>query len=92
MVAPIEQKAGSITTGGSAQTLFTANNLRVGFWVQNLSVADLYIRDFVDATGGAGDIKIAAGALYETPVNSPVKDNYTIYGGSTGQAFTYKEW
>lgn len=83
-------KSGTITTGGAAQTVAVANDNRQGFWIQNVSSSDLWISELGTAAASQPSIKIPAGAMYEFPV--PVATAISIYGVTTGQAFSAREW
>ena len=84
--------SGSITTGGIAQTVFTAANSIagfVGYTIQNNSSGDLWVNDdSAAATLAAPSIKIQPGALYESPSNKQVIGAVSIIGATTGQVFT----
>lgn len=84
-------RSSTITSGGVAQTLMGARN-RGGFWVHNLSTGDLYINEAGTATTAGSSIKIPAGALYECPPMSVPSTAISIYGATTGQAFSAREW
>lgn len=86
-------KSGTITSGGNAQSLMAANPSRKGFWVQNNSAEDLWIRDTGTAAAATQpSLKIVAGALYETPITGCPTGAVSIFGATTGQAFTAREW
>lgn len=85
--------SGTIAAGGTAQRLVPANGLNEVFFIQNLSSGDLWISFFGDASAGAGSIKIPAGVMYESPIwlfktNTPERPAISIFGATTGQAFT----
>jgi hypothetical protein len=91
-VTPLDH-SGTITSGGTAQTLMNANAYRTGYYIQNTSSADLW----VDDKGGTAvqsqpSIKIPSGSLYENPPNGVTGTAISIIGGTTGQAFTAREW
>ncbi|MEK7392246.1 MAG: hypothetical protein AAB214_06745 [Fibrobacterota bacterium] len=95
---PSQNVSGTITTGGTAQTLvaFPAGARPRGFWIQNLDdAATLYIRgDGQAATAGVGSIVMNPGDLYETPhfwpVGNPVP-SVSVFSTKTGHAFS-AEW
>lgn len=90
VVTPID-RSGTITTGGSAQTLMASNSARKGFWLQNLSSGDLYFSVTGTASATAG-IKLGAGSLYEAPPSGVAGTAVSIFGATDGQAFSSNEW
>lgn len=88
----LTDRSGSITSGGVAQTLMASNSSRRGLWVQNLSSGDLYVCFVGTATAGGSSIKLAAGALYESPAHGVPVSHVSIFGATTGQAFSANEW
>jgi len=85
--------SGTITTGGAAQTISAANVYRNGFWVQNNSSGDLWVNELGSAAAASQPaIKIAAGQLYESQKGEPCPYAISIFGATTGQAFTAREW
>jgi hypothetical protein len=86
-------RSGTITTGGTAQTLMAADTTRNGFSVQNLSTGDLWINE-LGGTAAASQpaIKITSGSLYETPRGMPCEYAVSIFGATTGQAFMSRSW
>jgi len=85
-------RSGTITAGGTAQSLFTAIVARRGLWVQNLSTGDLWISDAGTAAAAQPSLRIPAGALYEAPLNGVPTGAVSIFGATTGQAFAAREW
>lgn len=86
-------RSGTITTGGVAQTLMAANITRSGFMVLNLSAGDLWINELGGtASASQPSIKITTGQLYETMTGQPCPEAITIFGATTAQAFTAREW
>lgn len=84
--------SGSITAGGVAQTLATTKTVRDGFMLENLSVGDIYVRFAATAAAAAGSIRVPSGQLYETPPRSGPNGAISVFGATTGQAFTAAEW
>jgi hypothetical protein len=78
--------SGSITTGGTSQTLVAANTTRRGVYVQNISSGDLWINEIggAAAVNTAGSWKIAPGEVFSASTNRAI----TIVGATTGQTFT----
>jgi hypothetical protein len=88
----LTDKSGTVTSGGTAQTLMAANVYRVGFWVQNQSTGDLYISDLGTAAASQPSLKLSPGDYYEAPMNGIPRTAISIYGATTGQAFAAREW
>lgn len=85
-------RSGTVTSGGTAQTLMAANSARKGWWVHNLSTGDLYVNDVGTATTAGSSIKVPSGALYEPPMFGVSTGAISIYGATTSQAFAAREW
>lgn len=88
----INDRSGTITTGGTPQSLMAANSSRKGFMVQNISAGDLWINELGAATQTAGSIKIAPGATYSSPLGGTPLGAVSIVGATAAQAFTAREW
>lgn len=89
--ASYTSRSGTITSGGAAQTLAAANTARRGFFIQNVSTGDLWIRDGGTAAATQPSIWIPAGAFFEYTNGVPTTA-LSIFGATTGQAFTAREW
>jgi hypothetical protein len=83
--------SGTIITGGTSQTISTAR-ARKYLFVQNLSSGALYI-NFTSAASAS------SGSIYIPPNGSFVQESFfasseaiTIFGATTGQAFTAKDF
>jgi hypothetical protein len=85
-------RSGTITTGGTAQTLMAANTGRRGFSVQNLSSGDLWISDVGTAAASQPSMKILPDQVYESALTGVPRGAISIYGATTGQAFMAREW
>lgn len=85
-------RSGTITTGGTAQTLMAANVGRRGFWVQNNSAGDLWIRGDGTAAATQPSLKLVPGAIYETPPHMVSPGTVSIFGATTAQAFSAREF
>jgi len=86
-------RSGTITLGGTAQTLMAANPLRRGYLIQNNSAGTLWFNELgVTAVQASPSISIAAGALYQSPSPGTSALAISIIGATTGQAFTAREW
>lgn len=90
--ATVTDRSGSVTTGGTAQTLMAANTARNGFWIQNTSSADLWISDVGAAATASPSLKIVSGALYESPRAGVSTGLISIIGANAGQTFSAREW
>lgn len=85
-------KSGTVTSGGSAQTLMAANTSRRGFLVQNQSTGDLWISSLGAAAATQPSIWLPAGAYYEPPPTGVPTAAISIFGATTAQAFAAREW
>jgi hypothetical protein len=85
-------RSGTVTSGGTAQTVSVATSLRMGFMIQNLSSGDLWLDFGATAAATQPAMKITSGSLYETPPNACPKGHISVYGATTSQAFSAKEW
>lgn len=88
----LTSRSGAITTGGTAQQLAAANADRMGFSVQNLSTGDLWINTLGTAAASQPSIKLVSGAYFETPAGYGATGAISIFGATTGQAFSAREW
>lgn len=91
-VARTRDKSGTVTLGGTAQVLMAYNAERSGFWVQNVSAGDLWISDIGTAAASQPSMKLAAGGLYESPMTGCPTGAISIFGATTSQAFSSREW
>ncbi|MEQ1697691.1 MAG: hypothetical protein ABL901_17800 [Hyphomicrobiaceae bacterium] len=89
--AAFVERSGTIASGGTAQTLAASNASRRWYRVMNLSTGDLWINDR-GATAAAAQpaFKLVAGAMYETGSVAPAAA-ISIFGATTGQAFSAAE-
>lgn len=85
-------RSGTITTGGAAQQLMAANTARRGYWIQNVSAGDLWINGQGSAAASQPSLKIVAGAYYEAPLGGCPTTAISVFGATTGQAFSSREW
>jgi hypothetical protein len=89
----LTDRSGTITTGGTAQTLMAANASRKGWAIQNVSSGDLWVNELGStALLSQPSIKIASGNLYESPLGGSSTAAISIIGATTAQAFTAREW
>ena len=89
-VATPTSKSGTITTGGTAQQLMTANANRQGIEFFNNSVGSIWLNVVGTATAGGGSVEVRSGG-YWSPSIVPVTA-ISIIGATTGQAFTCWEY
>jgi hypothetical protein len=85
----------SVTTGGTAQTLFGGVTPANGFGVYNPDPSnDLWISDTTTAAiNGQGSIRVVAnGGGYETPVGYKPAGAVSVIGSATGQKITARRW
>lgn len=82
-------RSGSITAGGTAQTLAAANTSRRSLQGQNISTADLWINEIggTAAVDTAGSYKIIANATFAISTTRAI----SIIGATTGQKWTATE-
>lgn len=90
--AAITNRSGSIATGGTAQTLMAANPQRKGYSVQNRSTASLFISEVETAMDDEHSFELRPGALYESPYSGTPLTEISIFGATTGQKFSAREW
>jgi hypothetical protein len=90
----IHDLSGTIATGGTAQALAAANELRTGYSVYNASAGNLFINDVggTAVTNGGSSFTLAPGVLYETPRSLRPTAAISIIGATTSQAFVAREW
>ncbi len=91
-IATRTDKSGTITTGGTAQTIIASNAARKGFEIQNQSTGDLYFSTLATAIQGQPSVRVAPGQLYETPIGGAGTGAVSLIGATTGQAFAAREW
>ena len=88
--ATFSDLSGTVTSGGTAQTIAAANTDRRYLLIQNHSDTDCWINIGVTAVAGQPSIKLFAnGGVYE-PLVVP-QALISLFGAVTGKAFTAKE-
>lgn len=89
----LQDRSGTITAGGSPQALLAASNGRQGWLIQNLSAGDLFVNDVAAAALDTG-FKIPAGAILDSSATPayPARNALSIWGATTGQKFTAREF
>lgn len=86
-------RSGTITAGGTAQTLMATRGNRKGFYIQNQSTGDLWINEIGGvAAATQPSLRIVAGAFYCNEFSGPALNRISIFGATTGQAFAAREW
>lgn len=83
-------KSGTITTGGTAQELAAANLGRDHLFIGNPNASgSLWVNDLggTAAPNGAGSTEVVPGQVVETRARNAI----SIYGATTGMAFTAGE-
>lgn len=87
--------SGTITLGGTAQSICGGTQPTNGFAIANPSDTDMWISDstVTPASGTAGSIRVAAnGGYYATePGQKPLGAVYVL-GATTGKGFTARRW
>lgn len=84
-------KSGTITTGGTAQSLAAANASRRYLMVQNNSAGDLWINFGVTAIVGQPSIRLQPGDAWIEDGTFVNTGSVSIIGATTGQTFSAKE-
>lgn len=82
--------SGTITAGGAAQTISAANANRKAMQLQNISTGSLYYNFGAAAGNGVGFLLAANGGYYENAPGLCTNQSISIWGATTGQAFTFK--
>lgn len=83
--------SGTITTGGTAQTLSAAKS-RKYFFFQNLSVSNMYLNFTSAASASTGSILIVPGGSYVQEGSFVSSELISVFGATTGQQFTSKDF
>ena len=85
--------SGTLATGGAAQTLFGGIVPANGYLVQNNSSAALWISDVGTASASGASIQLAAnGGTFATPSGYKPAGAVSLFGATTGQAFSARRW
>jgi hypothetical protein len=82
-------KSGSITLGGTAQTLAVANELRIGLFIQNISAEDMWVNETggTAAIAGTGSYKIVSFGTFYVNTNKAI----SVVAATTGSKWTATE-
>lgn len=84
--------SGTITAGGTSQTVFAANPGRRYLEIQNVSDETMYINFGAAASGSSASFMIAAnGGAYINASNYCPKGTVTIISATTGKRFIAKQ-
>lgn len=88
-LSPGIDKSGSVTLGGTAQSMSVANSRRKALYGMNISSGDLWINEVggTAAADTAGSYKVASGAMFEISTNQAI----SVVGATTGQKWTATE-
>lgn len=84
-------RSGTITSGGTAQTLMAANANRKYFLIQNLSTENLWINFTTTAVAGQPSLRITPGTSFVLEGFFTSTEAVSIIGATTGSAFSAKE-
>ena len=87
--------SGTITLGGTAQTLFDPQGMPYkGWWLRNNSTSvSVWINENGTAAAAQPSIEIKVGELYESPPNiNMMMDTLSIFCGTTSVSFTARVW
>ncbi|HEY5237416.1 MAG TPA: hypothetical protein VIJ62_03465 [Rhizomicrobium sp.] len=90
-------RGGTITAGGTAQTVMALNTSRAGCWIQNPANAqeDLYVSSTASASttpGAPDDADLAPGAVWSCVQGSNViQSAISVNAATTNHAFIAKE-
>lgn len=87
----VTDRSGTITTGGTAQTIAAANTNRRYFEFQNLSTETMYINFGATATSESNSFRILAGAEWIPMSNFCPTGSVSILAATTGGKFVAKE-
>lgn len=94
---------GTITTGGTAQSISRQNGNRTGFMFVNTSDTVMYVNELgiEDVNGtittnlAAADnisMKVLAGATYTSPELANPMGAISVFCATTGKTYTLREW
>lgn len=85
-------RSGTITTGGAAQEVAAINANRKGFCLQNISSGDMWLSDVGTAAPNQPSFFLPPGAYLEFSGNGIPTTAISLYGATTGQGFSAREW
>lgn len=87
----LTDRSGSITTGGTAQTLAAANSSRKYLLIQNVSTGDLWFNFTTTAVTDQPSFKLLPGQSFVMEDSFISTELISIIGATTGQKFAAKE-
>ncbi len=85
-------RSGTVTAGGVAQTLMVANPTRIYWFLQNNGTHDLWYNFTTDAAASEPSIRLPVGASYESPPHFVSPEKISIFGATTAQSYSAKEF
>lgn len=93
MLGTLDDKSGTITAGGTAQTAAAAKAYRKYLLIQNISDTTMWVNFGITAVANQPSIQLVAGASLELGGNTGVCPNglISVIGATTGKAFVIKE-
>ncbi len=89
---PVTPDNGTITAGGSAQTLFGGTTPPFGYLVQNTSDEDQWVSDFGTASADGSSILLGPGQMFQTPPGYKPPGAVSLFGATTGKSFVGRMW
>lgn len=87
----LTDRSGTITAGGTAQTLAAANAARKYLLIQNNSSADLWLNFTTTAVASQPSIRLRAGETFVMEGAFVSTQLVSVIGATTGQTFSAKE-
>lgn len=93
IVGTLDDRSGTITTGGAAQTIAAAKPYRRYLIVENISGGDLWANFGIPAVANQPSLRIPPGGAMEfSTLLGVIPSAYvSLIGATTGQAFVAKE-
>ena len=90
--ASVSNGDGTVTTGGSAQTLFSGAVPANGYMIQNTSAHDMWINDEGTAAVGSGIYLASKSAPFITPPGYKPPGVVSLLGTTTSDTFVARRW
>lgn len=93
IVGTLTDASGTVTAGGTAQQALAGKQYRRYLILQNVSTGDLWVNFGVVAVANQPSLRIPVGGACEFSMLLGVVPNafVSVYGATTGQAYTCKE-
>ncbi len=90
---PASQAAGTVTTGGTFQTVLAANSDRTSCLLQNTSAHTGYVYWYSGTPSLTNSLQLAAGALFlcQNPAGAPIKTAIQYTTGTTADPYNVSE-